>query len=95
MDNASDYRSTFVRLSFSEKPFYLTGCFQTGCFAPGYTVLLAPIKALSCFCFFPPMAEKSKPPALRLVGDSKKEELYECTGHLEEQKATKSAYELN
>jgi len=41
------------------------------------------------------MAEKSKPPALRLVGDSKKEELYECTGHLEEQKATKSAYELN
>jgi hypothetical protein len=41
------------------------------------------------------MAEKSKPPALRLVGDSKKKELYECTGHLEEQKATKSAYELN
>jgi len=54
----------------------------------------APIKALSCFCFFPPMAEKSKPPALRLVGDSKKEELYECTGHLEEQKTTKSAYQL-
>jgi hypothetical protein len=30
----------------------------------------APIKALPCHCFFPPMAEKSKPPALRVVGDS-------------------------
>jgi hypothetical protein len=37
----------------------------------GYTVLLAPIKALPCLCFFPPMAEKSKPPAPRMVGDSK------------------------
>jgi hypothetical protein len=36
----------------------------------GYTVLLAPIKALPCLCFFPPMAEKSKPHALRVVGDS-------------------------
>jgi hypothetical protein len=36
----------------------------------GYTVLLAPIKALPCLCIFPPMAEKSKPPAPRLVGDS-------------------------
>jgi hypothetical protein len=35
----------------------------------GYTVLLAPIKALPCLCFFPPMAEKTKPPALRVVGD--------------------------
>jgi hypothetical protein len=37
----------------------------------GYTVKLAPIKALPCLCFFPPMAEKSKPAALRVVGDSK------------------------
>jgi hypothetical protein len=29
----------------------------------------APIKALPCLCIFPPMAEKSKPPALRVVGD--------------------------
>jgi hypothetical protein len=46
------------------------GCFQTGCFAPGSTVLLAPIKALPCLCIFPPMAEKYKPPDLRVVGDS-------------------------
>jgi hypothetical protein len=32
----------------------IIGCFQTGCFAPGYTVLLAPIKAQPCLCFFPP-----------------------------------------
>ena len=49
MDNAFDYRSTFVRLRFSEN----------------------------------------------LLFNPKKEELYECTGHLEEQKATKNAYELN
>jgi hypothetical protein len=36
------------------------------------TVTPAPIKALPCLCFFPPMAEKSKPPALRVVRDSKK-----------------------
>ena len=30
----------------------------------------APIKALACLCFFPPIAEKSKPPALQVVGDS-------------------------
>jgi hypothetical protein len=33
-------------------------------------VTLAPIKALACLYFFPPLAEKSKPPALRVVGDS-------------------------
>ena len=44
--------------------------FLTGCFASGYTVLLAPIKAPRCLCIFPPMAEKSKPPAPREVGDS-------------------------
>jgi hypothetical protein len=34
-----------------------------------HPVTPAPIKALPCLCFFPPMAEKSKPPALRVVGD--------------------------
>jgi phospholipid transport system substrate-binding protein len=33
-------------------------------------VTLAPIKALPRLCFIPPMAEKSKPPAPRVVGDS-------------------------
>jgi hypothetical protein len=36
------------------------------------TVTPAPLKALPCLYFFPPMAEKSKPPALRVVADSKK-----------------------
>jgi hypothetical protein len=45
---------------------------QLGVFKPGamHPVTPAPIKALPCLCFFPPMAEKSKPPALRVVGDS-------------------------
>jgi hypothetical protein len=33
----------------------------------GYTVALAPIKALPCLCFFAPMAEKPKPPAPRVA----------------------------
>jgi hypothetical protein len=42
-----------------------------GVFKPGaWHPVPAPIKALSCLCFFPPMAEKPKPPALRVVGDS-------------------------
>jgi hypothetical protein len=43
-----------------------------GVFKPGavHPVTPAPIKALPCLCFFPPMAEKSKPAALRVVGDS-------------------------
>jgi hypothetical protein len=36
-----------------------------------YTVTLAPIKALACIYFFPPMAEKFRPPAARMVGDSR------------------------
>jgi hypothetical protein len=42
-----------------------------GIFKPGakHPVTPAPIKALPCLCLFPPMAEKSKPPALRVVGD--------------------------
>jgi len=43
-----------------------------GVFTPGalHPVTAAPIKALACLCFFPPMAEKSKPPALRAAGGS-------------------------
>ena len=37
-----------------------------GVFKP---VTPAPIKALPCLCFFPPMAEKSKPSALRVACD--------------------------
>jgi hypothetical protein len=48
-------------------------CFSTGllgAFKPGawHPVTPAPIKALSCLCLLAPMAEKSKPPALRVVG---------------------------
>jgi len=45
---------------------------QLGVFKPGalHPVTPAPIKALPCLCFFQPIAEKSKPPALRVVGDS-------------------------
>jgi hypothetical protein len=44
-----------------------------GVFKPGalHPVTSAPIKALPCLCFFPPIAEKSKPPALRVIGDTK------------------------
>ncbi len=44
------------------------GVFKSGVVHPATP---AQIKALPCLCFFPPMAEKSKPPALRVVGDSK------------------------
>jgi len=37
----------------------------------GPTLLPAPIKALPCLWIFLPMAEKSKPPALRVVADSR------------------------
>ncbi len=42
-----------------------------GVFKPGakHPVTPAPIKALPCLWIFPPMAEKSKPPTLRVVGD--------------------------
>jgi hypothetical protein len=55
----------------------MIGCFQTGCIAPGSTVLLAPIKALPCLCIFPPLAEKFKPPTPRVVGDSGKKMVFE------------------
>jgi hypothetical protein len=65
---ASDSQTHF--LTKTVRFFYINWVFSTGCKAPGYTVLLAPVKALPCLCFLPPMAEKSKPPALRVVGDS-------------------------
>lgn len=43
------------------------GCFQTGCLHP---VIPPPIHARPCLCFFPPMVEKSRRPALWAVGDS-------------------------
>jgi hypothetical protein len=59
---------------YSDVFFYNPLCRNSviGCFKPGalHPVTPAPIKALPCLCFFPPMAEKSKPPALRVVGDS-------------------------
>ena len=43
-----------------------------GCFKPGAPrpVSTATIKALMCFCLSPPLAGKSKPPAMRAVVDS-------------------------
>jgi len=43
----------------------LLGVFKPGALNP---VTPAPIKALPCLCISPPMAEKSTPPALRVVG---------------------------
>jgi len=63
---------SFIR--FDEIKFYavrladgLLGVFKPGALHP---VTPAPIKALPCLCIFPPMAEKSEPPALGVVGDS-------------------------
>jgi hypothetical protein len=55
---------------FSTTPYAATP--YLGVFKPGalHPVTPAPIKALPGLCFFPPIAEKSKPPALRVVGDS-------------------------
>ncbi|MGD9228565.1 MAG: hypothetical protein PVF26_18815 [Desulfobacterales bacterium] len=41
--------------------------FQTGCFAPGST---RNDWGASRLCLFPPVAVKSKPPAVRVVVDS-------------------------
>ncbi len=46
--------------------------FQTGCFAPGFT---RNDWGTSRPCLFPPMAVKSKPPAVRVVVDSNIENL--------------------
>ncbi|MGD9182563.1 MAG: hypothetical protein PVG15_13870 [Desulfobacterales bacterium] len=43
------------------------GVFQTGCIAPGFT---RNDWGTSRPCLLPPMAVKSKPPALRVVVDS-------------------------
>jgi hypothetical protein len=66
-----------VQTFFSTTPYAaipLLGVFKPGALHKlarihGYTVLLAPVKALLCLWIFPPTAEKSKPPALRVVGD--------------------------
>jgi hypothetical protein len=63
----------------SKKRFVIQTFFSTttyaaipllGIFKPGakHLVTPAPVKALPCLWIFPPMAEKSKPPALRVVG---------------------------
>jgi len=49
---------------------FVSGCAAPGLFTNNHPVTPAPIKALPCLCFFPPMAEKSKPSAPRVVGDS-------------------------
>jgi hypothetical protein len=48
----------------------LLGVFKSRHGGTLHPVTPAPIKALSYLCLFPPIAEKSKPPALRVVGDS-------------------------
>jgi len=59
-----------IQTFFSTTPYAAIP--SLGVFKPGalHPVTPAPIKALPCLCFFPPMAEKSKPSALRVVGDS-------------------------
>jgi hypothetical protein len=57
--------NVFFTTTYAEIPYL-------GVFKPGVlpSVTPAPIKALPCLCIFPPMAEKPKPPALRVVGDT-------------------------
>ena len=52
-------------LSLKMYPFYWV--FQTGCFAPGFT---RNDRGTACPCLLPPLAVKSKPPAVRVVVDS-------------------------
>jgi hypothetical protein len=61
----SGIHTFFSTTTYAALPYL--GVFNPGALQP---VTPAPIKALPCLCFFPPMAEKSKPPALRVVGDS-------------------------
>ena len=42
--------------------FYTDWVFPIGCLAPGHTVLLAPIKALPCLCFFRPWRKNPSHP---------------------------------
>jgi hypothetical protein len=48
----------------------LLGVFKSCLGGTLHPVTPVPIKALADLCFFPPVAEKSKPPALRVAGDS-------------------------
>jgi hypothetical protein len=59
------YSNVFSTTTYAEIPYL-------GVFKPGakHPVAPAPIKALPCLWFFPLIAGKTKPPALRVVGDS-------------------------
>jgi hypothetical protein len=63
--NRSGSETFFSTTPYAAIPYL--GVFKPGALHP---VTPAPIKALPCLCFSPPLAEKSKPPALRVVGDS-------------------------
>jgi hypothetical protein len=60
----SGIKTFFSTTTYAEIPYL--GVFKPGAMHP---VTPAPVKALSCLWFFPPIAEKSKPPAMRVVGD--------------------------
>jgi hypothetical protein len=70
--NVPVFKRFFYNRAFAYAALPYLGVFNRalGTRIHGYTVLLAPIKALPCLCIFPPMARKPKPPALRVVGDS-------------------------
>jgi len=61
--NVAVFKRFFSTTPYAAIP--LLGVFKPGALNP---VTPAPVKALPCLCIFPPMAEKSKPPALRVVG---------------------------
>ena len=63
--NNEVYPKTVYFATTYAAPPYL-GVFKPGALHP---VTPTPVKALPCLWFFPPMAAKSKPPALRVVGD--------------------------
>jgi hypothetical protein len=62
-------KRSVIQTFFSTTPYAAIP--SLGVSKPGakHPVTPAPIKALPCLWIFPPMAEKSKPPALRVVGD--------------------------
>ncbi len=80
VNNKMNIRFSWPHIVVVKKTFRYSNVFLTttyaaipslGVFKPGakHPVTPAPIKALPCLCIFPPMAEKSKPAALRVVGD--------------------------
>jgi len=60
----SGIQTFFSTTTYAEIP--QLGVFKPGAVHPGTP---APAKALPCLWIFPAIAEKSKPPALRVVGD--------------------------